>query len=203
MALRWSKISEGPGTGRMILLAGLRYPTDRPMFAPAVEAAKARGMGITRVEFGFADDPAFMGASDEAQFEAIGEEGRELATALVDAPVVLVGKSLGTMIMGAMIGRMHPATRWVWLTPALKETPLLAQMKACAGPSLSVIGGADGSTPITRGAEYLALPGMTHLEFEGFNHVWTHPNGAEAEARSLKEIGRTLDQWLDTTDALT
>jgi|GEM_PF-466313 len=203
MAPRWSKIGEEHGTGRIILLAGLRYPTDRPMFAPAVEAAKARGMGITRVEFRFADDPAFMGASDEVRFEAIAEEGRELASVLGGTPAVLVGKSLGTMIMGAMIGRVHPATRWVWFTPSLNETPLLDQMRACTGPSLSVIGGADGSTPITRGANYLALPRMTHLEFAGFSHSWTHPEGAKAEARSLKEIGRTLDQWLDATGAHT
>lgn len=203
MVLRWSKISEEPGTGRMVLLAGLRYPTDQPMFAPAVEAAKSRGIGITRVEFGFVDDPEFMGAPDEEQFAAIAEEGRELASVLGDAPAVLVGKSLGTMIMGAMIGRMHPQTRWVWFTPSLKDTPLLEQMSACAGASLSVIGSADGSTPITRGADYLAIPRMTHLEFAGFNHSWTHPEGAKEEARSLKEIGRVLGQWLDASGGLT
>ena len=169
MPLRWSKIRESGGSGRMILLSGLRYPTDRPMFGPAQEAAKKRGMGVTSVDFTFADDPDF------------------------------VGKSIGTLVMGAMVGRVEPRTRWVWLTPALKGTGLLEKMSACPGPSLSVIGGRDGSVGITRSNDYLSLPGMTHLEFEGFNHVWAHPRGAVEEGRSLVEIGRVLDRWLDET----
>ena len=50
MPMRWSKISEEVGEDRMILLSGLRYPTDRPMFAPALAAAHRRGMGVTRVD---------------------------------------------------------------------------------------------------------------------------------------------------------
>ena len=199
MPLRWSKIRESGGSGRMILLSGLRYPTDRPMFGPAQEAAKKRGMGVTSVDFTFADDPDFVGKSDREQFALIEEEGRALVEALGAGPFVLVGKSIGTLVMGAMVGRVEPRTRWVWLTPALKGTGLLEKISACPGPSLSVIGGRDGSVDITRSNDYLSLPGMTHLEFEGFNHVWAHPRGAVEEGRSLVEIGRVLDRWLDET----
>lgn len=119
--------------------------------------------------------------------------------ALGAGPFVLVGKSLGTMIMGAMVGRVDPRTRWVWLTPALNGTGLLAQMTVCHGPSLSIIGSEDGSVGSTRSDEYLSLPGMTHFEFAGFNHTWNHPEGAAVEERSLAEIGRIFDQWLDQT----
>lgn len=199
MALGWSKISEEPGTGRMVLLSGLRYPTEGPMFSPAVGAARKRGMGLVRVEFSFFEDSAFMTSPAEERLSLIAGEGRALVQALGKGPYVLVGKSLGTMIMGAMVGLVDPRTRWVWMTPALKDTGLLQPMAACAGPSLSVIGSEDGSVDITRSDEYLFLPGMTHLEFEGFNHTWNHPNGAEEEARSLAEIGRALDRWLDET----
>jgi hypothetical protein len=171
------------------------------MFAPAAAAARKRGMGLVRVEFSFFDDPAFIASPPEKQLSLIAGEGRALVEVLGKGPSVLVGKALGTTIMGAMVGLVDPRTRWVWMTPALKDTGLLERMLACAGPSLSLIGSEDGSVDITRSDKYLFLPGITHFEFEGFNHTWNHPSGADEEARSLAEIGRIFDHWLDGSAA--
>ena len=113
--------------------------------------------------------------------------------------VTLVGKSLGTLAMGYLLTEYTrlPQGRCVWLTPLLRDDRLRAQMRRARGPSLFVIGTADGhydpayldEVRLASGGESVVIQGADHsLEIEG---------DTVGSIRAVEQIVRAMQQFLD------
>ncbi len=131
-----------------VLLPGLGYTLDMPLFYYAENVLLERGWDVLRVEYAYT----------RSEFQTLPKPERdrwllEDATAAWRAGleqrtyerVVLVGKSLGTLAMGHLLTMADPPPNVgaVWLTPLFSKERLHQQIQQYGGPSLFVIGTAD------------------------------------------------------------
>ena len=145
-----------------VLLPGQFYPTRAPALWFAREAVMARGWSALEVlgEPGQHDDPLGW---EEICAERVIEAGG-------DARVLVIGKSLASLLAGAISDRALPT---VWLTPLLHEPSVIDGVTRAARPTLLVGGSADPSwrrdaLPPRGSIEVLELPGADHtLEVPG------------------------------------
>ena len=141
---------EGEAEHLAVLLPGMGYTCDMPLFYYAENLLTERGADVLRVEYAYGRRADFGELSDDEQLRWLLAD----ATAAYRVglgqrayrDVTLVGKSLGTLAMGHLLtAEERPAgtTRAVWLTPLVREERLREQMGRCDGRSLVVIGTAD------------------------------------------------------------
>ncbi len=196
---RATDISGGDG-GFAILLPGLNYSCRDPLLAGVSGALQQRGYRVWEVAFSYNDGLSFKALSDDARIAAIERDGRAILKRVLEEvgrPLVLVGKSLGTVSLGAMVGALPEKTRLIWLTPSLTGTRLLQRMRACSHEGLSVIGSEDVSTTITRGADYRSIAPLAHVEVPGMDHGWHHEGGEMATRKGLFTALAVIGNWLD------
>ena len=196
----------GGASGRAVLLPGLSYGCDKPLLAELSRELQRRGLEVLEMRLPYGADADFKALTREAQLVALAEDGRALLAGLgnpaPEKPLVLAGKSLGTLMLGGMAEAGLPENaRPIWLTPSLRNTALLRQMRAAGRPAFSLIGARDPSVDITRSLPFGQIEGLSHLEVGGMDHAWRHMDGDEASLRGLAQavvgMGRWLDQALD------
>ena len=112
--------------------------------------------------------------------------------------VTLVGKSLGTLAMGHVLGTLSPSRQLqaVWLTPLLKTAELRAQIRHTHPRSLFVIGSED---PHYHAAEIAELAHVTRgaaLVLPGADHLLEVPEGVLASLRVMGQILQALQDFL-------
>jgi hypothetical protein len=113
--------------------------------------------------------------------------------------VTLVGKSLDTLAMGYLLTEdtRLPQAQCVWLTPLLHDDRLRAQVTRARGPSLFVIGTADGhydpayldEVRLASGGESVVIRSADHsLEIEG---------DILGSIRAIEQTVRAMQRFLD------
>jgi len=145
-----------------VLLPGQFYPTRAPALWFAREAAMAQGWSALEVlgEPGEHEDPL-------AWERWCAERAIEAAS---PAQVLLIGKSLASLLAGEISDRDLPA---VWLTPLLNEPSVIAGLARARRPALLIGGTADptwrpDALPREREISLIELPGADHaLEVPG------------------------------------
>ncbi len=194
---------EGRGLG--VLVPGLNYGCDKPLLAETSKLLRARGLRVLELQLPYREHAGFKAQQREAQLAALAADGAALLARIVAAgggadggPLVLAGKSLGSLLLGGMAQAGLPdAARLVWLTPSLRNTALLGQMRAARRPAFSLIGSLDPSVGITRSLPYGRIPDLVHLEVGGMDHGWRHLDGEAATLRGLAQAVVGLSRWLD------
>ncbi|WP_432254628.1 hypothetical protein [Limimaricola sp. AA108-03] len=192
----------GKGRDLAVVLPGLRYGCDRPLLRGTAALFERAGCDMARLAFDYAEDEAFMTAPDAEQFARIAADGRDIGAHLsamrAYERVWLIGKSLGTLSMGAALSAGIGAserTRAVWLTPSLLGTPLLSWMRNWPGVGVAVLGTED---PSNRPELLEALgrqPGLTLRMVAGADHGFDHAEGRDAARRAIGEAIDTVEQW--------
>lgn len=187
--------------GRAVLLPGLSYGCDKPLLAELSSELQRRDLKVLELSLPYGQDAGFKALEREAQLTALAADGAELLGQLGDAapdlPLVLAGKSLGTLLMGGMAEAGLPKNaRLIWLTPSLRNTALLRQMRAAGRPAFSLIGARDPSVDISRSLPFSQIGGLSHLEVGGMDHVWRHMDGDEASLRGLAQAVVGMSRWL-------
>lgn len=139
-----------------VLLPGMFYPTRAPALWFAREAALARGWSALEV-LGEPGEHAHPLAWERACAE------RALA-AVGSARVVVIGKSLASLLAGSLSERDLPA---VWLTPLLGERSVIDALARARCPTLLIGGTADAAwqpdaIPTNPVLEVIQLPGLDH-----------------------------------------
>lgn len=186
-----------------ILLPGMGYTLDMPLFYYAENLLTERGADILRVEYAYGRRAEFRDASEEERLrwllaDATAAFRAGLAQGNYRRPT-LVGKSLGTLAMGHLLTtEALPAggTRAVWLTPLLREERLRAQIGRFGGPSLVAIGTAD---PLHNPAALDALRETTGAEavvIEGADHGLDVPGDPVASVRGVEHVVRALQRFV-------
>ncbi len=168
---------EGDRARCAVVLPGMFYPTRAPVIWFAREAALAQGWSALEVlgEPGEHPEPvAWQRAAADAAFEAAGS-----------ARVLVIGKSLSTLLAGPVADRDLPA---VWLTPALTESAVGDGLARARRPTVVMGGTADDfwrreAIPDNPALEIIELPGLDHsLRVPGDPLASIEPLGAVVRA---------------------
>lgn len=190
---------EGCGRGIALVLPGLNYLSDAPLMVAVRDVLTRHSEDVITVDYDYRQSKEFAVVSDDEKLSWLAADGLAyLGSAreqFRDGPVIVAGKSLGTMCM-ADIGELPSGSRMIWLTPSLKGTGLMDKIAVKGLPQFSLIGSCDGSVGITRSTEYLGIPNMTHVECPGLVHAWEHEDGQEAERLETEKAMALLDRWL-------
>jgi fermentation-respiration switch protein FrsA (DUF1100 family) len=185
-----------------VLLPGLGYTLDMPLFYYAKNLLLERGWDVLRVEYAYHKRPEFQTlpkperdrwllADTTAAWRAgLGQRTYER--------VALVGKSLGTLAMGHLltIGELPPTVRAVWLTPLLAAERLRQQIQQYGGPSLFVIGTADPQfDPVVLEKMQVATVGEA-VVVKNADHGMDIPGDPIASVRAVERVIEALGRFL-------
>lgn len=173
-----------PEVGRAIVLPGRRYPPGMPVLRTVVDVLLARGWAVREVWWELPD-----GLPERRVTGWVTEEARSAAAGWADRPLV-VGKSLGSRAAAYATKQGLDA---VWLTPLLRDRPVVRALRRSRSRQLLVGGtadelGWDGAVARSTGADVLELADADHgLVVKG---------DAERTAAHLDRLRRAVDDWL-------
>jgi hypothetical protein len=183
-----------------ILLPGLGYTVQMPYFWYIRRALLDRGADVLTVEYAYGKKPEFRdwGAEQEEWFYAdVTAAGR---VALEHQPyerMTLVGKSLGTMAMGHLLGeRVLDADQAIWLTPLLSRDDLRSQIRDWGGSSLFAIGTADPEYDPISLAEVCEATCGESVVIKDADHSLDVVGDVIASVRGLERLADRLEAFL-------
>ena len=138
-----------PAEELAILLPGLNYTCDMPLLYYPTRLLLGRGADVLQL---FTDytTPAFQGASPREQAKRMAEDARAALhtgrSQRLYRRLILVGKSIGTLALAQLINEENcvDATT-IWLTPLLRQPPVVRAASRCTGPALFVVGTGDAT----------------------------------------------------------
>lgn len=144
-----------PGRRRTVLIPGLGYTVDMPVFYYLEQAAILADSDVVLLRPRWRSDPAFREIPPLERGHWVADDIAAVLEAVASfAPgtsggLTLIAKSLGTLGMAALIQRGSfdaiPDTRTVWLTPLRQDEVTQRVLRSTDIPSLLVIGTADPS----------------------------------------------------------
>jgi len=185
-----------------VLMPGLGYTLDMPLFYYAENLLQQRGWDVLRVEYAYNTRPEFQTLPEQerdrwlladttaAWRAGLGQRTYERA--------VLIGKSLGTLAMGHLLtmGDLPPAVGAVWLTPLLTKERLRQQISRYGGPSLFVIGTADPHfDPVVLEKMQVATVGEA-VVVRNADHGMDIPGDPIASVRAVERVVEALSRFL-------
>src|SRR3954452_19250705 len=108
----------------VLLLPGLGYTLDMPLFFYIQMACLDSGFDVLRMESAYNRDPGFAAATNDEQVDWITTDARAALHATLGhskyLAAIIIGKSLGTLAMPALLADPVTANQMVqsvWLTP--------------------------------------------------------------------------------------
>lgn len=190
-----------------ILLPGLAYGCDRPLLYYSGRLLDELGADVLRLEaaYALAAPPASGMVSPELVRRVQTDATAVCRTALAKRTyrrLTLVGKSLGTLAMAALLGLSGlPETREaVWLTPvlgALLEGHQLAPLAASRARSLVAIGTGDPFYDEARLAQWRTATGAEEVVVVGADHALEIPGDVVASVQELERLMQATRAFLE------
>ena len=185
-----------------ILLPGLNYTVENPLFYYIDQLLHERDADALLVDFAYNRDETFLNALDDDRLKRLRTDGQAIMKFVRKLGeydrVTIIGKSLGTISMGWGINDF-PEARLVWLTPSLGVAGLRAQMLGRPNPAFCLIGTRDPAYSATL-VEELAADGMEVAVVKEADHGFSHADGAVASVALVQQAIEKLALWLDATD---
>lgn len=186
-----------------VLFPGLGYNASMPLFYYSWQVLLARGADVLRVETAYNLRPDYQALADVDQARWL--EADALAAARVGlaqrpyTQVTLLGKSLGTLAMGAVLAWRPdlPGLRCVWLTPLLRDRALREQIRRVPQRALFVIGTADSHYRAEYLAEVVQTSGGESLLIPGADHSLELRGDVAGSLRELQKIVAGIDRFLE------
>jgi predicted alpha/beta-hydrolase family hydrolase len=186
-----------------ILLPGIGYTLDMPLFYYAQHLLLERNCDVLRVEYAYNQRPEFrdLPAGKRAQWlvaDVTAANQAGLAQSDYER-VVLIGKSLGTLAMGHLLTmEERPAMdiRAVWLTPLIGMGRLREQIGRFGGPSFFVIGTADPHYDPAVLEDLRAATNGEAVVVDGADHGMDVPGDPVASVRAVERVVAALARFL-------
>ena len=138
-----------PSDYAVIVFPGRKYPCQAPLLHYATLALLEQKADVLWVNYD--RHPGYDSFSSEELLQCCIADAEEACSTLLQYKdyefLTLIGKSLGTLVMGHLLseGMFSVNVSTVWLTPMLKHPELPEQMRWTTTPSLYVVGTADDS----------------------------------------------------------
>lgn len=185
-----------------VLLPGLGYTCDMPLFYYATRLVWNLGADILQVEYAYHREPGFRALPASERRERLLADATSAFDAILRQPqyqlITLVGKSLGTLAMGHLLTTKQPRQdlRAIWLTPLLRDPELQRQMRNCRARSLAVIGTADGHYDEGKLHDFRDRAGYEVIAVEGADHGLDLAGDPIGSIRVMARIVRAMEEFL-------
>lgn len=167
---------ENAGASRLaLLLPGVGYRLENPMFFFARQLLIDHGYTIAGANYAYDKVEGFRDFGFDEIMSILADDATTIGNAIADLPkhdeLLIVGKSLGTVLMGNMIEQgFLPTANLAWLTPSSKVDAVSNEILANAQRSFICIGTADKGFEEDRfakfsqaGATICLLPDLAHV----------------------------------------
>lgn len=193
---------DGNANGLAILLPGLGYTCDMPIFYYTELQFLVGGFDVLRVDYDYRQ-LGFQPLSDPEHERRLVEDVVASFNVGVSQRsydmVTIVGKSLGTLAMThlAKSGVMSPSWRSVWLTPLLGHDAVWKAIQGRTAPSAVIIGTQDDHFDPVRLAALEMQKNVTVITVEGGNHSLNAGETAGDSAQALADVIGQLDAFYD------
>lgn len=184
-----------------VLLPGLGYTCDMPLFYYAEGMLLDAGADVLRVEYAyrlhlsFGDIPA-----EERTRWLFADTTAALRIGLGQRPyreITFVGKSLGTLAMGHLLGELTDRdVRTVWLTPLLRDDDLRGRMLRHRGPALLAIGTADDHYQPTVLDDLREATGSRMVIVEDADHSLDIPGDPVASIAAVSQVVAAMQAFI-------
>jgi hypothetical protein len=162
-----------------LLLPGRRYSVDHPALYYVAKVARDLGWRTEAVEW----DP------DDVSVDAVIARGRVALRSLPSRDSVVIGKSLGSLLLPDVVAMGLPA---IWLTPLLMREELRVAVARESAPTL-LVGGSRDDLWDSRLAH---ATGHVVLELEGGDHSLELAGDAIGSARFLVTLTQHAQDFL-------
>ncbi len=186
-ALKW-RIPQDAGAVAALILPGLRYTPDKPLLYYTAQALAQRGVAVAAAWLDYSQ-PAFQEAEPQTRLQWLLADAEAALQAVRRRPgvkqVLLVGKSIGTLTMGALwgVGGLADMAASIWFTPLLAFPAVQKAARHADRPALFVASAADPAH-----------------NAEGWQAVEANPN---AQSLLLPRGDHSLENPADLADTLT
>jgi len=173
---------EGNPERYAVLLPGMVYPTRAPVLWFAREAALGVGYSALEVLGEPVEHSDQLGWERDCAQRAIAEAG--------SASVVVIGKSLASLLAGEISERNLPAA---WLTPPLTEPSMIDALTRVRSPTLLLGGTAD---PMWKSDAIPENPALEVVELADVDHGLQVAGDPIASLDALRQMTEALTAWL-------
>ena len=189
-------------TGLAILFPGLTYSCDLPVLHYPYRLLAQRGFDVLQLQTDYTHE-SFQTASPSEQADWLASDAIAALHASRRqrdyARVVLIGKSLGTLVLAHMLARGEERdAATIWLTPLLRQPDLLEVALPCKSPALFVIGTEDRSYDPKTLERIQAVSCARVLVLEGADHILEVPGDIFSSLRRIESLLRAIDDFLDS-----
>ena len=167
---------------RCALLPGMAYPTRAPVLWFAREAALALGYSALEVLGEPVEHADKLGWERDCAERAIAEAG--------SARVVVIGKSLASLLAGEMSDRNLPAA---WLTPPLTVPSMIEALSRVRNPTLLLGGAVDA---MWKADAIPDNPVLQVVELLDVDHALQVAGDPVASLDALRQMIEALTAWL-------
>jgi predicted alpha/beta-hydrolase family hydrolase len=185
-----------------ILLPGVGYTTHMPLLYYPASLLLTMGADVLRVETVYIKQADFGALPGAEKARWAFADATAVCRAALDQRlyrrITLVGKSLGTLAMGYLLGTEDALAqaRAIWLTPLLSNDLLRAQIQQAKSCSLFAVGTADPHYDATRLAEVQAVTGGKVVVIEGANHSLEVEGDVKRSLQALEEVMDAIQAFL-------
>ena len=183
-----------------LLLPGMAYRVDHPIFYFARALLHDLGYRTASLHYAYDKIDGFRDQEFARVMETFAEDAKSIYASLSDQPssdeLVVVGKSLGTMIMAQMLANnICRDAKLAWLTPSLGVPECEQQLKKHAQQSFVAIGTADPSYNAVQ-LEEIEQAGATMCVLDSLAHVLESPNNVPKSILGHHQMISALSDWL-------
>lgn len=192
----------GEANGLAILLPGLGYTCDMPLFYYSELQFLVGGYDVLRVDYDYRRIDFQPWANPSHRRRLVEDVAAAVQAGIAQqssSNVAVVGKSLGTLAMAhlANTGALLPSWRTVWLTPLLKQDAVFDALMKVTGPTAIVIGSDDYHYDEVRLESLDARDNVMLITVAGGNHSLNTGTSASESALALATIIGQLDAFYD------
>ncbi len=183
-----------------IVLPGYRFSVDRAELYYAARILLEQGADVLRAEFAYYET-GYAKASESEQYNWLAKDASAVGDAgLAQRPyekVTLLGKSLGTLAVGRLLGdRRFQGAACIWFTPMLTDEALVRQIEQVKPRSLFIMGTADPYYRPDVLKRLIAATGGHLTLIDGANHGLEVPGSIPASLEALNRIVKDLQDFL-------
>lgn len=194
--------SEQPSKSICIMLPGLGYSTQRPLFHYATGICLHNHVDVLHINYNFVKNPQFRELPKEDQEQWMYEDVKAVVEAVLKdceyEQCILLSKSIGTIPMAIewTQGTFLQHSVGIWLTPLIKEDRVYQALLETELPSLYVIGDVDHHFVEERLAALEKNPFIRAVVIQKADHSLEINHDTSATIDTMKEIMEHVEDFI-------
>lgn len=194
--------SEQPSKSICIMLPGLGYTTQRPLFHYATGICLHNQVDVLHINYNFVKNQQFRELPKEYQEQLMYEDVKAVVEAVLNdagyEQCILLSKSIGTipMAMEWTQGTFLQNSVGVWLTPLIKENQVYQALLETELPSLYVIGDEDHHFVEERLTVLEKNPLISAVVIPKADHSLEINHDTSASIEAMKEIMEHVEAFI-------